>query len=85
MHRRDFLKTAAALPALAEGAPSPSRPALCIFSKHMAQFDWQGLAENARRVGFDGVDLTVRPGGHVLPERVAEDLPRAVKPSGGRG
>lgn len=31
-----------------------------------------------RDAGFDGVDLTVRPGGHVLPERAAQDLPRAV-------
>jgi L-ribulose-5-phosphate 3-epimerase len=28
-------------------------------------------------MGFDGIDLTVRPKGHVPPERVAEDLPRA--------
>jgi sugar phosphate isomerase/epimerase len=30
-------------------------------------------------IGFDGTDLTVRPGGHVLPERVEEDLPRAAE------
>ncbi len=29
-------------------------------------------------MGFDGIDLTVRPKGHVAPERVAEDLPRAL-------
>jgi sugar phosphate isomerase/epimerase len=29
--------------------------------------------------GFRAVDLTVRPGGHVLPERVEDDLPRAVE------
>ena len=28
---------------------------------------------------MDGADLTVRPGGHVLPENVERDLPRAVK------
>lgn len=33
----------------------------------------------AANIGFDGVDLTVRPGDHVLPERVAEDLPRAIR------
>jgi len=32
-----------------------------------------------KELGYDAVDLTVRPGGHVLPERVAEDLPRAVE------
>src|SRR3546814_1304052 len=36
------------------------------------------MADAAAEIGFDGVDLTVRPKGHVLPERVAEDLPRAV-------
>jgi sugar phosphate isomerase/epimerase len=30
-------------------------------------------------MGFDGIDLTVRPKGHVLPERASEDLPRAVE------
>ncbi len=29
--------------------------------------------------GFRAVDLTVRPDGHVLPERVEDDLPRAVE------
>ncbi len=40
--------------------------------------DWSKLAQAARSMGFDGLDLTVRPGGHVAPERVAEDLPRAA-------
>jgi sugar phosphate isomerase/epimerase len=30
-------------------------------------------------MGFDGIDLTVRPDGHVLPEKVENDLPKAVK------
>ena len=30
-------------------------------------------------VALSGVDLTVRPKGHVLPERAAEDLPRAFE------
>jgi sugar phosphate isomerase/epimerase len=40
--------------------------------------DWSRLAKAARDVGFGGIDLAVRPRGHVLPERVAEDLPRAI-------
>ncbi len=31
------------------------------------------------KLGFDGADLTVRPGGHVLPENVETDLPEAVR------
>jgi sugar phosphate isomerase/epimerase len=45
----------------------------------MAQFNYGELGKNARQVGFDGVDLTVREKGHVLPERAAQDLPKAVE------
>ena len=31
------------------------------------------------KLGFDGIDLTVRKGGHVEPENVKEDLPYVVK------
>jgi sugar phosphate isomerase/epimerase len=37
------------------------------------------MAETAAELGFDGVDLTVRNRGHVLPERVEDDLPKAVE------
>ena len=42
-------------------------------------WDTTSWAERLKDAGFDGVDLTVRKGGHVLPERVREDLPRAVE------
>lgn len=68
--------SAAALAAPANGAnPLP----ICAFSKH---FQWTDVKETAalcKEIGYDGVDLTVRAGGHVLPERVADDLPRAVE------
>ncbi len=77
MNRRDFLRASlAAVPVLATAAES--KPAVCIFSKHMAQFNWAELGRRAKDMGFDGVDLTVRPKGHVLPERAAEDLPKAI-------
>ncbi len=60
-------------------APSREPGKVCVFSKHLHWLDWQGLAETAAEIGFDGVDLTVRKGGHVEPERAAEDLPRAVE------
>ncbi len=52
---------------------------VCVFSKHLEWLDYQPMAETAAKLGFDGVDLTVRPGGHVLPENVTEDLPRAAE------
>ncbi len=50
-----------------------------VFSKHVQWLDYSALAETIAAAGFDGVDLPVRPGGHLLPERVQEDLPRAVE------
>ncbi len=51
---------------------------ICFFSKHLPTLSWSDLAVEVKKAGFDGIDLTVRPGGHVLPERVTEDLPRAA-------
>lgn len=76
MNRRSFLATSTS--AFALQAPPPARPTLCLFSKHAAKLNYQDLAKYTKQTGFDGVDLTVRPGGHVLPERVADDLPVAV-------
>jgi sugar phosphate isomerase/epimerase len=50
-----------------------------IFSKHLQFLDYKGMADAAANLGFDGVDLTVRKGGHVQPEKVEEDLPRAIE------
>lgn len=52
---------------------------ISIFSKHLQWLDYEEMAKVLNEIGFDGVDLTVRPGGHVLPERVEEDLPKAAK------
>jgi sugar phosphate isomerase/epimerase len=82
--RRSFLALAASTPlaleamhAVAEsGAKTPS---VCVFSKHLQFLDYTKLAQTCKDLGLDGVDLTVRAGGHVLPENVATDLPRAVE------
>ena len=58
---------------------------ICVFSKHLAG---PPLAETARRLramGIDAIDLTVRPGGHVAPQNVAEALPRAAEELAGEG
>src|SRR5690349_13417445 len=77
MTRRQFAMAAAAAPAALAGA-SP-KPVLCFFSKHLQDFSYDQLGKALHDAGFAGVDLTVRPDGHVLPARVAEDLPRAYE------
>lgn len=87
--RRNFLSTLAAggaalaipRPAFAKLASERQNEPISfhVFSKHLQFLDYDHMAEAAADIGFDGVDLAVRPGGHVLPENVARDLPKAVE------
>lgn len=91
LSRREWIRVAgcaAAGGAIAPGgmlaraaAPAQSSPAtpLCFFSKHLAELGPADLGKAVKDLGYDGVDLTVRAGGHVLPERAATDLPRAIE------
>lgn len=80
--RREWMAVASGV-ALASIRPTIASAAaprtFCLFSKHLPELDWRDLARAAGDAGFGGIDLTVRPRGHVLPERAAEDLPRAVE------
>ncbi|MEX0778987.1 MAG: TIM barrel protein [Balneolales bacterium] len=84
--RRDFLKQSAMV-GLSSFLPhglmkaSLQKPPLEIhlFSKHLQFLDYGNMAKAAAEIGFDGVDLTVRPGGHVAPENVSTDLPKATQ------
>ena len=79
MNRRSFLLGAAFVPLTALAAPRWTYTGkLCFFSKHLPGMDGRRLGQSLKRAGFTGVDLTVRKGGHVLPEKVAEDLPGFV-------
>ncbi|MEN6604615.1 MAG: TIM barrel protein [Bryobacteraceae bacterium] len=76
--RRQLLAALAAASAPVHAGQALARP-ICAFSKH---FHWLSVEETASMcatLGFDGIDLTVRPGGHVEPERVEEDLPKAAE------
>jgi L-ribulose-5-phosphate 3-epimerase len=83
VNRRDFVKLAGAAMLGVKGSKAFSGETrftgpLCIFSKHFPELGWSELAATAKSLGFAGIDLTVRKGGHVAPERAASDLPRAV-------
>lgn len=78
MTRRSFAASLAAA-AAAKSETKPDALKLVIFSKHLQWAKWDEMAATAAGIGFDGVDLTVRKGGHVEPERVADDLPRAFE------
>ncbi len=89
MNRRQFIRhgagaalLAGCMPAIALVKVSPDAvtppPSLCIFSKHLQWLDYREMAVLARTIGFTGIDLTVREGGHVEPGRVEHELPLAV-------
>src|SRR5258708_6497183 len=76
--RRSLLAALAA--AGAQAAKPPASPLrISIFSKHFQWTDVKEAAALAASAGYDGLDLTVRAGGHVEPTRVAMDLPPAVE------
>jgi len=54
---------------------------LLMFSKMLkdaGNLSVDQVGDCVTEMGFDGVDLTVRPGGHVAPEEVTERLPEAI-------
>ena len=86
MTRRELMTVGAqivAAAAVTRPATTSARAAsgltFCLFSKHLPELAWSDLGRAVKEAGFDGVDLTVRPQGHVLPERAADDLPRAIE------
>jgi len=91
-NRRSFIKSVSAFSAgvvlagplnLHAEEPMPvsssaSERKIHLFSKHLQWLGYTEMAKTAKNIGFDGIDLTVRPNGHILPENVNTDLPKAV-------
>lgn len=58
---------------------------LLMFSKKLAEYEIREAGKIISNMGLDGVDLTVRPGGHIEPEEAVERLPGAVEVLGSEG
>lgn len=83
MNRREFIATSISGTILAKNdfylPKSPMGTQISVFSKTLHWIeDPQILAQTIADLGFNGIDLTVRPDGHVLPEKVENDLPKFV-------
>jgi L-ribulose-5-phosphate 3-epimerase len=88
MNRRTAIK---ALGAVASGiaaraqAPLPppsatrTSPLICVYSGNLAKVPYAMLGDIAGQIGYEGVDLTVFPGGHVNPFIANVDMVRAVE------
>lgn len=78
------MSTRAEAAGAASAAPATGASAgpttLHVFSKPLTEFSYDETAQMLAETGFGGIDYTVRQAqAHVLPEKVAEDLPRAVE------
>jgi sugar phosphate isomerase/epimerase len=88
--RRAFLQGASAaiaLPALAPASAKATarrqdaKPAWKLggFTKWIQDLSFEKTAQAGADLGWDGIELPLRAKGHVLPERVDEDLPRMAE------
>ena len=74
--RRVLLAAGALL--LAPKVRAKGKLKVAVFSKHLQFVQGEELAKAAAGVGFDGIDIALRKGGHIEPATVAKDLPALV-------
>ena len=86
--RRDFLAQLTAVTSMvawptiasAAEAPSPARRfKIAGFTKPFQNLSFAETSDVVAEIGWDGIECAVRKGGHVLPERVEDDLPKLVE------
>jgi sugar phosphate isomerase/epimerase len=84
--RRGFMRLAVAsglAPGVAElwakGAAPKPRPKVCTYTEHFQKLPIPEVCKVFKRIGVDGLDLTVRPGGHIEPKDAKDELPKAAK------
>lgn len=59
-------------------AVGASRYEFCTFTKPLQHLSYDEMAKTIAAMGFDGIEGAVRPGGHVVPETVEDELPKLV-------
>ncbi len=60
-------------------------PAVCLYSKVLIKVSVLDLPMILQGLGFDGVDLSVEPGGHILPDKADYHLMPALEAFTGIG
>jgi sugar phosphate isomerase/epimerase len=83
LSRRRFL--AGALAASRAWPQARATPLVCLYSQVLIDIDYIDLAPIVRGLGFDGCNLTVRPGGHVDPKAADVSLMPALEAMSGAG
>jgi L-ribulose-5-phosphate 3-epimerase len=80
MQRREFMTGVAAMAAstMFGAPPKPPKNEWRAFSRVFQKFGCERAATLLSEAGYTGVEWTVRPGGFVRPDHVADDLPKAI-------
>jgi sugar phosphate isomerase/epimerase len=60
-------------------SPADASRLIHVFTKPLTWLNYDEMAALVAESGAEGIDLPVRPGGHVLPENVERDLPKAYE------
>lgn len=84
MNRRSFLSIAtasaiASISSRSSDAASRKTNSICLFTKPFNSLSFDELANQVAKLGFDGIEAPIRPGGHIEPEQVDEQLPKLVE------
>jgi sugar phosphate isomerase/epimerase len=59
--------------------PRSKKAPIVAFTKFVQSLGYEELGERIAAIGFDGIESTVRNGGHVDPAQVEVDLPKHVE------
>jgi len=87
MNRRGFLGKFPLAGGLAvAGAARGAEPVRIVtFTKYFQDLSFQEMAERIAETGVAGIEAPVRPGGHIEPDRVEDELPKLVEALRGNG
>ena len=78
--RRQFLKSLVPFSIAPSLLAQESKPPLtiCLYTEQLVGLNYNECADAVAELGVTHIEATVRGGGQVLPERVADDLPKFV-------
>ena len=75
LSRRELFGVVLLAPAIVRAGPL-AKHKISIFSKHLQFLEGDALAAAVAEIGFEGVDLAVRKGGHIEPGNATTELPK---------
>jgi len=85
LKRRDWMRwavasgLATATTKLWAGESPQPLPKVCTYTEHFQKLSIPEVCKVFQQMGVNGLDLTVRPGGHIEPKNVKTQLPQAVQ------